>query len=73
MTVDNTAPAAPVVTPLQSPVAGSPTLSWPTTPGRTYTVARTQFDWAWREVVRRVSDAKLDNPDSFRLAPTRTS
>ncbi len=33
--------APPASTPLQSPVAGSPTLTWPTAAGLTYTVART--------------------------------
>ena len=41
VTVDNAPPAAPVVTPLQSPVAGSPTLSWQPAQNVTYTVRRT--------------------------------
>ena len=41
VTVDNTPPAAPGVAPLQSPVAGSPTLTWQPAGGVTYTVART--------------------------------
>ncbi len=39
VTVDNVAPVAPVIT-AQSPVAGSPTLSWATHGGETYSVSR---------------------------------
>ena len=41
VTVDNTAPGKPQVHALQSPVAGSPTLSWIPVAGETYHVART--------------------------------
>ena len=40
VTVDNTPPGAPGVSALQSPVAGSPTLTWLPVAGETYTVAR---------------------------------
>jgi hypothetical protein len=39
VTIDNSAPAAPVIT-AQSPVAGRPTLSWATHPNETYSVSR---------------------------------
>jgi hypothetical protein len=40
VTVDNTAPAAPSVTAVQNPVAGSPTLVWATPPNQTFSVYR---------------------------------
>ena len=41
VTVDNSPPAAPAVAPLQSPVAGKPTLTWQPAANTTYRVART--------------------------------
>jgi hypothetical protein len=39
VTIDNTPPPLPIVS-ATSPVAGSPTLSWPSNPGETYTISR---------------------------------
>ena len=41
VTIDNTAPAGPVVSFRQNPVTGSPTLTWANVSGETYHVART--------------------------------
>ena len=73
VTVDNTAPAAPVSPSAQTPVAGSPTLSWANASGETYHVARTSSTGPGPKAFSAPVTPTGRTRTRCRPAPTRTS